>query len=147
MKPGITDLGNGEYFILIPILPYTKKNHQRVIQMRRKGKAPYYSVIPSKEYTQYAKDCAPFLKPLQIDYPVNVEAHYYVKVRRRSDLTNYHAALHDILVQYHVLEDDNAWIIVSTDGSRLYCDKEFPRTEVKITRAERTFELPPSRRT
>jgi hypothetical protein len=40
--------------------------------------------------------------------------------------------LHDILVKAKVLEDDNYKIVIGTDGSRVYYDKENPRTEVEI---------------
>ena len=80
-----------------------------------------------------------FLKALGINQPVNVAAKFYMPTRRRVDLTNLNEALHDILVHYGVLSDDNAKIIVSTDGSRVYWDKDNPRTEVIITAVEGTF--------
>ena len=95
---------------------------------------------PSAQYNQYEKDCAVFLKPLGIDQPVNIAAKFYMPTKRRVDLTNLNEALHDILVKYGVLADDNAKIIVSTDGSRVFCDKTSPRTEIVITTAEPTFD-------
>lgn len=56
--------------------------------------------------------------------------------RRRVDLINLHEALHDILVHYKVLADDNCKIIVSMDGSYVDVDKWEPRTEVTITEVE-----------
>ena len=53
--------------------------------------------------------------------------------KRRVDLINLHSALHDVLVHYKVIEDDNSKIVVSTDGSRVRYSKENPRTEVEIT--------------
>ena len=47
---------------------------------------------------------------------------------------NLHSALHDVLVEVGVLEDDNSQIVVSTDGSRVLYDKHNPRTEVEIER-------------
>ena len=79
------------------------------------------------------------MKSLGIDQPVNVAAKFYMPTRRRVDLTNLNEALHDILVNYGILTDDNAKIIVSTDGSRVYWDKDNPRTEVIITAVEGTF--------
>lgn len=75
---------------------------------------------PSAQYTQYEKDCAAFLKSLGINQPVNVAAKFYMPTKRRVDLTNLNEALHDILVKYGVLVDDNTKIIVSTDGSRVF---------------------------
>lgn len=114
--------------------PRTKKNSQRII--RAKGR---YIPIPSKQYKDYEKAAGQYLEPwkeLKIAEPVNIEARYYMKTRRKVDLTNLHEALHDILVKYGVLEDDNASIITSTDGSRVYYDKENPRTEIVITPAK-----------
>ena len=56
--------------------------------------------------------------------------------KHRVDITNLHSALHDILVHYQVIEDDNSNIVKATDGSRVLYDKENPRTEIYITRFE-----------
>lgn len=131
---------NGSIQIIIPLPPITKKNHQQICwkNSSRGKKIPF--VRPSAQYSQYEKNCAVFLKPLGIDQPVNVAAKFYMPTKRRVDLTNLNEALHDILVKYGVLADDNAKIIVSTDGSRVFCDKTSPRTEIVITTAEPTFE-------
>ena len=71
-----------------------------------------------------------------IDYPVNVKALYYRGDRRMCDLANLHEALHDLLVHWEILKDDNFKIIAATDGSRWMYDKERPRTEITITRME-----------
>ena len=71
-----------------------------------------------------------------IESRVNVMAVYYMPNNRRVDLTNLHEALHDILVHYKVIKDDNCKIIVSTDGSYVDVDKWHPRTEVTITDLE-----------
>lgn len=119
----------------IPLAPITKKNSQQIITNSR-TKRPM--VIPSGRYRQYEKDAGNFLrgKFAQIEDPVNVKAIYYMPTRRRVDLTNLHEALHDVLVRYKVLADDNSKIIVSTDGSRVRYDKENPRTEVVISPAK-----------
>ena len=39
----------------------------------------------------------------------------------------------DVLVKAGTLKDDSCSIVVSTDGSRVFYDKENPRTEVEIT--------------
>jgi len=91
-------------------------------------------IIPSKQYKQYEHDCQYFLPRIDtINKPVNVKALYYMPTRRKVDLPNLHGALHDVLVTYGILADDNSNIIVSTDGSRVMYDKNNPRTEVEIT--------------
>lgn len=115
----------------IPIAPRTKKNSQRIIIA--KGRP---MIIPSELYKQYEKDCMPFIPPIKkpIDYQVNVKCLYYMPTKRRVDLTNLLEATDDMLVHYGVLKDDNSNIIASHDGSRVYYDKESPRTEIEITK-------------
>ena len=119
----------------IPLAPITKKNSQQIINNPRTHRP---MIIPSARYRQYEKDAGNFLrgKFAQIEDPVNVQAVYYMPTRRRVDLTNLHEALHDVLVHYKILADDNSKIIVSTDGSRVRYDKDNPRTEVVISPAE-----------
>jgi Holliday junction resolvase RusA-like endonuclease len=59
--------------------------------------------------------------------------------RRKVDITNLLSATHDILTKHNVIADDNMDIVVSVDGSRVFYDKENPRTEITISRTERTF--------
>jgi Holliday junction resolvase RusA-like endonuclease len=120
----------------------TKKNTPQITDIGPRctkcGRGNRSIPLPAKKFQQYQKDIGPFLgaaRDLNIKSPVNIEAHYFLDANRKSDLTNYHAALHDALVFYHVIDDDNRRIIVSTDGSRVYVDKENPRTEVIITPA------------
>lgn len=115
----------------INLPPVTKKNHSQIIMA---GGRP--RVIPSKQFIQYESDCMSFMPNISpIDYPVNVKAIYYMPTRRKVDILNLHAALHDVLVTYKVVVDDNSNIIASTDGSRVRYDKDNPRTEVEITEA------------
>lgn len=113
----------------IPLQPITKKNSQRIVTVHGRP-----MVIPSKQYKQYEADCMPFIPrhPI-IDFPCNVKAVFYMKTKRKVDLTNLQQALNDILVKYGVIEDDNNRIVVSMDGSRVRYDKDNPRTEVEIT--------------
>ena len=57
---------------------------------------------------------------------------YYMPTRRLVDLTNLLEATHDLLVRFRILKDDNSRIVCSVDGSRVYTDKENPRTEITI---------------
>lgn len=116
----------------IPLAPITKKNSQRIIVNKRTNRP---IIIPSKQYEQYSKDCGYFIKRPRkpIDVPVNVKAIYYMPTKRKTDITNLHEALHDVLVEYGVLKDDNYNIIAATDGSRVKIDRKNPRTEVEIT--------------
>lgn len=112
----------------IELAPITKKNSNQIFY--NKGRR---IVAPSKQYRAYETAATPFCPYELIDYPVNIEAHYYMPTRRRVDITNLESALMDILVHAGTLLDDNCAIVVSTDGSRVHYDKEHPRTEVIIT--------------
>lgn len=148
MNAGTKVLPDGSVSILIPLPPYTKKNSQDIFYKYidkpdgTRKRVPFVS--PSSQFKQYEKDCGIFLRPLGIDYPVNVMAKFYVSAMRVTDLTNLNEALHDILQDYGVIIGDDCRIIVGTDGSRVYYDKENPRTEVLITRTDPTF---PDRKT
>jgi Holliday junction resolvase RusA-like endonuclease len=112
--------------------PATKKNSSQWFPFPggRGGK-----LHPSKRYKRMQKGSAPYCPDLRIDYPVNMKATYYMPTRRDVDLVNLHSALHDILVHYHTVVNDNIKVIVSTDGSRVRYDRENPRVEVEITPA------------
>ena len=118
-----------EYKITIPIEPRTKKNSQQIIMC--KGRP---MIIPSKQYKDYEKQALNFLifNTMIIDYPVNVECHYYMKTHMIVDLVNLLECSLDVLVRAGILEDDNSSIVVSHDGSRVHYDKENPRTEIII---------------
>ena len=117
----------------IPLKPKTKKNHNRIVQCNGKPRP-----IPSKAFEEYQRDCRWFIKPPAepIDCKCNIKAVYYMPDRHRVDITNLHNALHDVLVHFEVIKDDNCKIVVGTDGSRVKVDKENPRTEITITKVE-----------
>lgn len=119
--------------ITLPGDPRTKKNSMIVTGHR---------VIPSKAYRDYKAAVWPYLLHAKvavgppIETPVNVRCLYYMRTRRKCDLTNLMEATDDLLVGAGILADDNHRIIVSHDGSRVLYDKENPRCEVWITSAE-----------
>lgn len=121
--------------ITIPLNPIPKKNSTKIITNKATGRP---MVIQSDRYRQYEKDSAIFLRKYSrqdpIDEPVNLKCLFYRKDRRPIDLINLLEAIQDILVKYGILKDDNSNIVASTDGSRVFCDKENPRTEIVIER-------------
>jgi Holliday junction resolvase RusA-like endonuclease len=124
------------YEAVIQTAPVTKKNSQQIASIRTKTGKARHIIIPSAKYRQYEKDAGEFLSEKGIDCRVNVKALYYMPTRRRVDLVNLHEALCDVLVHYKVLKDDNDHIIAAMDGSRVFYDKENPRTELTITLLE-----------
>lgn len=119
--------------MIIPLPPITKKNSQRILVNRSTGR-PF--IAPSKQFEQYQKDAAYFVKPLGISEPVNIECHFYMPSKRSVDLTNLLEGIDDVLVKCGCIADDNYKIVAGHDGSRVFVDKDNPRTEVYITKAE-----------
>ena len=116
----------------IPIEPRTKKNSQQICINPYTGK-PF--ITPSKAYKEFEESALWFIERVGIDYPVNVKAYFFMKTRRKVDLTNLLEALDDVLVKGGMLVDDNYQIIASHDGSRVFFDKDNPRIEVEIERS------------
>lgn len=118
--------------------PTTKKNSMRIVLVGGKPR-----IIQSEKYKAYEAYALCQLRKatarenrtvrLPIDYPVNVKCVYYMPTNRRVDLTNLLAATMDILVDAHVLADDNAKIVVGHDGSRVMYKADKPRAEIEIT--------------
>lgn len=123
------------YKAVIPLNPRTKKNSQQIVINKKTGR-PF--VMQSSKYKEYEQNCGYFLrKPNKpINTPVNVKCVFYREKNILCDLTNLLAAICDILVYYRIIDDDNFHIIVSHDGSRVYIDKENPRTEITIETVE-----------
>lgn len=118
----------------VPLPPITKKNSQRILRNNKTGK-PF--VAPSEQYVSYEAQALWFIpKGKCIDVPVNVRCVFYMPTKRRCDLTNLLEAIDDIMVKAGLLKDDSYNIIAGHDGSRVFYDKNNPRTEVEITRME-----------
>ena len=128
------------YHYTIPTTPRTKKNSQQIAFNQKTGK-PF--IIQSEQYTNFEMIAGYFLKPKPkqpIDYPVTVRCIFYMPTRRKVDKANLEAAIHDILVKYKILEDDNRDIIASTDGTRVYYDTNRPRADIYIEPYEGEYE-------
>lgn len=113
----------------IEMCPITKKNSLRIL-----GRGSRKWIGQSRAYEEYEAAAVKLLSGSAhgIDYPVTVRARYYMQTRRRVDLSNLNSALDDVLVAAGVIADDNRDIVASHDGSRVYYDKENPRTEIEI---------------
>jgi Holliday junction resolvase RusA-like endonuclease len=114
----------------IPIAPISKKNSQRIFRPNGMNRP---IIVPSEQYKRYEKEAALFIpKGIYISTPVNVKCLFYMPTRRKCDLTNLLEAIDDVLVKAGLLADDNYTVVESHDGSRVYYDKENPRTEIYI---------------
>lgn len=97
-------------------------------------------LVQSKTFLDYEEDAINQLEEIKekqkikkpINKPVNIKCIYYRGDKRRCDLLNLLNATADILVNAGIIEDDNYNILVSADGSRVFYDKENPRTEIEI---------------
>lgn len=123
--------------------PRTKKNSQMIAgsgpRCPRCGKFAKQWIRQGANYDNYAEQAAWQLRPKPeqpISTPVNVRYLFYMKTKRRVDLTNLMEAMDDILVARGILADDNATIIAAHDGSRVLYDKALPRVEITITEME-----------
>lgn len=119
----------------IPVKPRTKKNHGQLVTL----KTGRQLMLPSKAYQEFLKDIIAFFKHQDfviIDKPINLKCLFYKDKNYKSDLTGYLQAIQDALVDVGFLEDDNSRIVVSTDGSRVYLDRENPRIEIEITESK-----------
>lgn len=113
--------------------PRTKKNSSRIVTMKN-GRA---FLIPSKQYKEYESSFTKqaqeqHVQGLMIDYPCNIRCVYYMKTRRKVDLTNLLSASMDCMVSAGIIADDNCKIATANDGSRVHYDKEKPRVEITI---------------
>lgn len=115
---------------VIPLQPISKKNSQQIFINSKSGK-PF--IAPSKQYKEYEQAALWFVpKNAYIAAPCNIKCLFYMGTKRKCDLTNLLEAIDDIMVTAGLLEDDNYTVIQSHDGSRVFYDKDNPRTEVYI---------------
>lgn len=115
----------------------SKKNSQKIIIVRGRP-----MILPSDAYKRYEAQAGQYLidKPEKpIDTPVQVTCIYLMplnkdgsKPKRQLDLVNLLEATCDILVKYKIIADDNAHIVKSVDGSRVYYVAEEPKTYITI---------------
>ena len=121
-----------EFIISLP--PVTKKNSPRIFNKKTKTGKLVPFVMPSERFMDYQDRIMLYIPPIKtISRPINIKAIYFMPTKRRVDITNLHSALHDVLVHWKLIEDDNCKIVASTDGSRVAYSKSNPRTEVEIT--------------
>lgn len=124
---------------VIPLDARTKKNNHRISGSGPRcpmcGKFSRQFIRNGSTTTDFAFRAVQYLHPRPakpIDTTVRLVYRVYTQTRRRVDDLNLFEALDDILVEGKVLKDDNRNIIRSRDGSRVFYDKERPRTEIFI---------------
>jgi Holliday junction resolvase RusA-like endonuclease len=109
---------------------YTKKNIKDY-----KDNGLKELLIQKKEYNDNfntAGICPEYGDEFPIETLCEVTFTFYVKDNRNYDMINLMQLPQDLLKQAGILADDNYKIIYSVDGSRVYIDKDNPRTEITI---------------
>lgn len=112
--------------------PIVKKNTQRATW--RRG---YPVIVYTPQYREWAHRAMDELaiqkRPQEpIDYPVILVCKFFMQTKRVVDLSALYEGIQDVLVQMHILKDDNFNFVAGHDGSRVLFDKKNPRTEVSI---------------
>jgi len=129
----MSEQSEGNVLLKLTVLgnPTSKKNNSR-IRHTPQGR-PF--ILPSARFEAFQREAAQYISDdvrLHINQPCNIECRYFRADHRRVDLTNLLQSTDDILVHYGVLADDNSKIVAGHDGSRVFYDKENPRTELII---------------
>ena len=120
--------------IIIPLNPITKKNSQQIFINSRTGR-PF--VAPSEKFKEYQENAGLILRRFPAysgEYPVNIKYLFYMKTKRRVDLSNLIEVDDDILTHYAIIKDDSTQFVGGHDGSRVFYDKDNPRTEIVISK-------------
>lgn len=126
--------------------PYVKKSNMKLVMRGKK-----LVRIPTANYTAWAtsahEQIARHINPgSPINFPVNLQCHFYVRTYGVVDLSALYEGIQDELVKMGVLEDDNFKIVASHDGSRVFVDPENPRMEIEISaRNDITIQKAPPR--
>ena len=120
--------------------PPSKKNSKQLIYNKRTHKPV---IVGSKKFQRWYKQVIKQVKndrvpKLHINDMVNAKMLIYRKDRRGGpgDVNNFVQAPLDLLRDIGVIDDDNRDIVYSTDGSRLFYDKENPRIEIELAITE-----------
>ncbi len=121
----------------LPMNPVTKKNNMIPVRVGKRT-----VMIQPKAYRTYEQRCIDLRDNvlterndeyrLPINYPVNIEAHYYRANLIDIDKTNLESAMCDVLCAMNFLVDDNCCVATLFDGSMVHLDRGEPRTEITI---------------
>lgn len=131
--PDIFD--NIEFSVILKGNPVTKKNSRSFGGGRPAPNKRYYPY--SLYYVSYLKKIASDLNmslPLSDRYILT--CNFFRGDKRRVDISGLYEAPQDILVESGILVDDMCSVIIGHDESRVYYDKENPRTELYIRRVQ-----------
>lgn len=130
--------------------PVVKKNTQKVSVYH--GKPVKYSTAvylhwENFAYSQLDDIVKRFeeltgLKWRTIDFTFNMQARFFVPTFGIVDLSALYEGIQDCMKKADMIIDDDAWHLVSHDGSGVSKDKDDPRIEISITRRPVTWQTP-----
>lgn len=116
--------------------PIVKKGTQKVVRSHGRTFVTYSPQYRSWHH-RAMDELALQKRPAEpIDYPVILVCTFFVQTLRVVDLSALYEGIQDTLVKMEILKDDNAWIVIGHDGSRVHLDRDNPRIEVSIIRGE-----------
>jgi len=115
----------------IPLSPISAKD----LPGRREGRVDGRVFRTNEDiYEEYRDAAGLYLPPMEIDFPVNIRARFYVRRASKVSLVSLEEALLRVLVDCNVIKGYGSQIVVSMDGSRVWSDEKRPRTEIQIER-------------
>ncbi len=116
--------------IVIPGNPGIKKNAGRMVNARGRRFR-----VPSERYMIWERTAKQILMTWPeppVEVPFILKCSFFVPDNRARDLSNLYEGIQDVLKTMRVIKDDAWQYLAGHDGSRVYIDKENPRTEVEI---------------
>ena len=110
----------------------SKKNSKIMVC---RGKFPM--LLPSAKYKEWHKDAIIQLAQQKVpkdklNKPIKITTTFYAPDKRVFDLSNKIESIHDLLVDYGFLEDDNYTILKEVVTIYGGLDRKNPRAEIKI---------------
>lgn len=124
--------------------PAVKKNNQKVTF--RGGRSRKYNTPAYNRWLKLANDQVELAISVfqilacrewkTIDFPFNLRARFFVRTFGTVDLSALYEGIQDVMKDKKMILDDNAWLLVSHDGSGVAKDAYNPRIELLLTRVE-----------
>lgn len=148
------DLGEAERLQRIDFTifgkPVVKKNTQKVSVYR--GKPVKYSTAAYLHWENFTyAQLADIVKAYErmtgekwrtIDWTFNMEARFFVPTFGVVDLSALYEGIQDCMKKADIIIDDDAWHLISHDGSGVSKDPDNPRMEISLTRRAPSWQTP-----
>jgi len=110
--------------------PYIKKNSQRVIWHKYLKSAWRKDTLLQLGLCKNGYLQKKIKKP--IDFPIIMEAHFYLKDTRLVKLSNCYETIEDILIEAKILKNSTSNIITNYNNSKIFYDCKSPKIKIWI---------------